>query len=460
MEHFLNKHTVILVICAILLNGTFLYIYRKNIFFEGLLRHHGEIAYNLYAYNSIKINTKRIGAISAHEAKTKRRADYCEIDHEAYGPPTQYRNYFDSIGYGIIIGLLWKLTHSLHFFDIQLLQLLLFCLLLLLFYQIAFMLFDKRTALFSCIALLLFFPVTYLNVQVARDIWPFYAAVILCYTILSYLKRRSLYVPIIGGTCVALLQFMRPPTFMLILTTGTVLLFYMILSKSYKPVMTLLCTLILTNILFFWLPFMAYNKVAYDRYVVGPSGINLMCGLGEFENPWGYKLSDGFYADFMNEHYPNLNDVQKDDKARELFYKAFKERPWFYVSCLLKRIPRLILPGLPWFNYQDTKGIYKMYLEGMPLKNIIRFIIREPMTLFDFAARHIYIGLFLFLAYLGMLMMLIRRKFFALSLLFLGIIAASYTVIFAHTDHRYLTPYYAFFAICVGYLCSQYRRPS
>jgi len=60
------------------------------------LKHHGEIAYNVYRYNSLKINNDRIEAIYLREAETGDRADYYEIDHERYGPPTLYRNYYDT----------------------------------------------------------------------------------------------------------------------------------------------------------------------------------------------------------------------------------------------------------------------------------------------------------------------------------------------------------------------------
>ena len=152
-----TKIMFLLFAASLCINGIFLYINKKNLFFEGLMKHHGEIAYNLYQHNSIKINPERAGILGILEGEKNRRVDYYEIDHESYGPPTQYRNYYDSIGYGVVIGLLWKLTHSLDYFDIQFLQIILFSLILLLFFQIALMLFDRRTAILSCISLLLFF---------------------------------------------------------------------------------------------------------------------------------------------------------------------------------------------------------------------------------------------------------------------------------------------------------------
>ena len=411
-----------------------------------------------------------MGELGKLEQQTKQRADYYEIDHEKFGPPTQYRNYFDSIGYGVVIGLLWKITHSLDYLDIQLLQILIFALLMLLFYQIAFILFkSKKTALCSSIALLAFLPISYLNVQVFRDIWPYYASVTLAYTILAYLfQKKSLLFPFIGGSIVGLIQLVRVPTFSLVLASSIFLIFYAFIVKNYKRIFYLLLVLWASNALFFWIPFSTYNKIAYNRYFVGPTGINLIEGLGEFSNPWGYKLSDGWYSDFVNKTYGpmakklNLQGNQKwlffDDKTKELALKRIKENPLFYFSCMARRIPRLLFPGLPWFNYQDTNELYLMYTTGTPLSKIMSIIFRSPIILIDFVARHIYIGLFLLFAYLGMLILFIRKKYFQLFFIFCGIIFAAYSVVLAHTDHRYLTPYFAFFSLFVGYFICNLKR--
>jgi hypothetical protein len=161
----------------------------------------------------------------------------------------------------------------------------------------------------------------------------------------------------------------------------------------------------------------------------------------------------------MNKKYPNLSPIEHDKKARQLFWQALKSDPWFYLRSIIRRIPRLVLPGLPWFNYQDKAELYHMYLTGTSLKEIFKIVCRDPVILFDFLARHLYVGIFLLLAYLGMLLMLIRKKYFAFFIIFAGIICAGYSVIFMHTDHRYLIPYYAFFALFVGYLARELKLP-
>ena len=448
-----------LILAAILITGAYTYAYKHNIFCRGLLSSHGEIAYNVYKYNSVKINPSRRSEMWQLQNSLDRRAEYYEIDHKKHGPPTEYRNYFDSIGYGVALGLLWKITGSLSYFDIQILQMLMFLLMMLLFYQIGIMLFDRKTAYLSCIALLAFTPLLYLNAQAFRDIWPFYSGVILAYVSLSFLLRdKSWLYPALGGAFIALFQFMRPASFTFIMTMGTVLFFSSFFTKQYKKTFLLIFILITTNIMFFWAPFMSYNKKAYNRYFVSPVCINMLVGLGEFKNKWGYSLSDGWYANFMEKNYPDKTWLERDDIAKEIFYNRVKENPFFYLTCIMRRIPRITFPGFPSFNYQDTHGLYTMYVNGTPIKDIFKLLSRSPIILWDFFIRHIYIGLYLLLAYLGMFMALVRKKYFAVSFLFLGLVAAGYPVILSHTEHRYLIPYYGFFPLFVGYFFSAIRR--
>jgi hypothetical protein len=463
----INKHSVILFICALAINFIFLYFNHKNIFCNGQLRYHQEMGYNVFKYNSVKLNWKRIGAICKKEGQNKKRADYYEIDHEKHGPPTEYMDQHDTIGYGVLIGLVWKVTRSLNLLDIQILQILIFSLLMFLFYQIAFFFFKKKKIAFMCgISLLFFLPVIYLNVQANRDIWPYYAGVIILYSILKYFfGNGSWKILLAGGSLFGLIQWMRQPlVFPMILTITTISIFYMLIKKySLKKIFLFFAILIGTNILFFWIPNSTYNKIVHDKYFVGPVGINLLTSLGEFPNKWGYEMGEGWFCSFMKKNFNIVTyDNECEEKAIEIFWQSVKEEPLFYIKTIIKRIPRLLFPGLPWFNYKDTVEIYTLYVTGTPISQLVKLICRSPVILIDFASRHIYVGIYLLLAYLGMLFAFIRKKYIFLSFVYLGIIVSSYSTILTHTEHRYLIPAFAFFSLFVGYfihlLCTLFRK--
>ena len=72
---------------------------------------------------------------------------------------------------------------------------------------------------------------------------------------------------------------------------------------QFKKIIGMLIMVVLVNLCCFWGPFFAYNKTFYDRYFVGPIGQDLLEGLGEFPNQWGYQLSDTWFASYITEKY-------------------------------------------------------------------------------------------------------------------------------------------------------------
>jgi hypothetical protein len=429
-----NKNALILAALALLVNFIFLYFnYDNNKFCPGFMAQHKEVAQSVYRYNSIKVGPLKDGR------------------------PTKYRSYSDTPAYGLLMGLLWKVTGSENLLYMKLFQVLLFVFFMFLFYQIAFMIFASAIpAIISCIALLFFFPMLFLNVQIAKDGLVYYAGVILLYTILKYLifKPSFLYLAT-GSTCFALFQWFRPSLiFTTLLFSLVIVFFYMLLAKyNLKTIALSFLCLILPNILVFWIPFASYNKAAYGHAIIMPKGYNLLSGLGEFPNKWGYELGEGWIVPHLQKHhnYQGSDGYESEKKAEEVFWQRFHENPCHFFSSVLKRIPRIFFPGLLWFNYQDNVELYTLYATGTPIKDIFKMLLRSPSIIFDFVARHIYIGLYLLIAYLGLLLALIRKKWLFIFLVYFGTIVPSYSVIISHTEHRYLIPSYAFYALFVGY---------
>jgi hypothetical protein len=199
-------------------------------------------------------------------------------------------------------------------------------------------------------------------------------------------------------------------------------------------------------------PFVSYNNYAYGRNFVGPVGQNLLEGLGEFSNKWGYRLEDYWFGNFIRENYGLIKGTQEaDDKAKELFLEAVKEEPLFYLKSVLRRIHRVLLPALSWFPWLYNDAYYDQ-IEG--LKDRIMYLvshIADWRVLLDIIVRHIYVRLYLFIGYIGMAFLLIRKKYFPFFLLYGGIIVSSYSVVFSHVEHRYLIPAFGVFPFFVGY---------
>lgn len=449
----LNKHSLILVFCSIIINGLFLFFtYKGGEFCFVTLASHGEVAYNVATYNSFKVNPERLAIIrNMQMASPNKRIDYYEIDHSLFGLPTGYRDIFDTVGYGLLLGFLWKFTGSLSYLDIQILQIIIFSLLMLLIYQIALILFFyRRTAFFCGISLLLFFPLIFQNVQAHRDIWGYYGIVVLLFSVLLYLFRKPrIWIILLGGILFSIFQFIRPSIVYVPIFLSFFLLGYGLIKRSeLKKTLIVISLMIATNILFFWTPFFAYNSRAYGVCFVGPKGQNLLECLGEIPNKWGYQFDDGWYSRFITNNYPAIcSDQERDDKAIELFVKSVKEEPLFFIKFLFIRLKHFILPNLPWSYYPK-----KLYEQCFSFLDKVELARNSFVVFIDLVPRLLYTRLFLLFGYIGMIVALFKKRYFTVLLLS-GVILLSYLVVPFH--YRYLILFYWPFAFFVGYLVSE-----
>jgi hypothetical protein len=446
-------HKGALCIAALLLNIFFLSFHYNKPFFEELLLPHGEIAYNVCMHNSIKTNPERMKQVALQQRDKGALIDYADIDHSHFAYPTEYRSINDTVGYGIVLGLLWKLTGACYYWYMQIVQAILFSLGMWLFYDIAFLLFgNAHIALFCSIAQLFFFPLMYLNVQVLRDIWAYYALLLLLYGLLSYLKKgTSVYTVIMCSIFFSLFQGVRPTVFFT-LATVSLAVWWWFKNERTKKVMTALGIFWITNVLLFWLPFMAYNKIAYNQYLVSPAGQDLYEGLGEFENDKGYVMDDGVFEREMKEKYGLvLGTVACDEKGKELFWQAVKEDPAFYITCLVKRLQFIFFFNPLWTSYVDD-----LFNSAATMKEKIRIVVTQPgsfvMKCIDYlSAKLLYVEFFLLLGWLGFFLLLLQKNYLPVVMV-AAVILSSISKFPSHMEPRYLVTFYWVFSFFVGYL--------
>ncbi len=441
---------IFFVALALLLNIFFFLFNQKTFFFTGLLAPHAEIAFNLYNNNSIKVNPERIQNFATLCNEKEQLVTYEEFNTSTVSDDTEYRSVNDTIGYGILLGLLWKLTNKLTYQNMQMLQMLLFSLLMILIYESAMLLFHQRQiALFVCGAFLCYFPLIFLNVQVMRDIWGYYGLAVIFYSIIAaYHNSLSLNKGIFYSLFFALCQWMRPTIFFTLIPITLALLFFR--KKSSKPIY-IISLFWLLNALAFWIPFIAYNKTAYNRYLVSPAGQDLIEGLGEYKNPWGFIMDDEWFASYMQKNYQlKQGTIEINDKAHELFIKAIQKHPFSYISMILKRIPLLFF-----FNPLWTNNVDHLLDHCHSLRERIFYCLSHPLSLLmkciDYAiAKLHYIEFFLLLGWLGIFLAWQNRHHsavvFALCIAFSCI-----SKLPSHMEARYLIIFYWVFAFFVGY---------
>lgn len=443
----------LLLAAAFLLNLVFLFFYNPEIYYT-MTQLHGQLGYNFYRTNTLTLNPAITSAVQDLQQEHDRLVDFDQFRDQQWPRSNEVFPVHDPIGYGVLLGLLWKLTGSLKFRDVQVLQIMLFIIALCMLYHSIFLLYGSLGfAVLASSLLLCFLPIVVMNIQPARDIWSFYAMVVLWYlTIKMWQSTATTSFVLLAGIFFAWCQWMRP-------TLVTALMVFTVLNIIYgcvhrdkiKAIVRTFCLLWCMNILFFWLPFALYNQYAYQRYFVSPCGQNLLEGLGEFENPWGYQLSDPWIADYIFKKYGYAHGTAAfDDAAKKEFWQAVGQQPFFYIKTLIKRLPQVFLPPLQWLMLKQSP-----YINYATRQDKIKALLRSPSLWLDFVLRWLYIKLFLLLGYIGFYYMLRDKRFWELLLLG-AVIVCGWATFPSHIECRYLVPFYWPFALGVAYFIYYY----
>ncbi len=502
-----GKPLIIFIFGGLFLNVAFLFFITKE--YHAISMAHGNVAFNVYRYNIPGINTQLTDTMYALQDGRPALIDFDAVRDADFGPPDKPFPVNDTVGYGVLLGLLWKITHSLSFSDIIFLQILMYLIMIYLIYQIGLLLFaSTKVARYATIAFLCYAPLIALSVHAVRDVWAAYGLIVLMYVIIAYLKNKK-RLPFLLSGCIffAFYQWIRPSLFLAVITATLALIMNMVryiylrdasvnthhererdqnpfaprpsklaefedpdkrsrmsaeCNEAYRRVndkvylkktCTIIATLWIVNILIFWLPFMYYNKAHYGRYFVSPAGQDLLEGLGEFTNPWGHQLSDEYVAQLIENKYGSkYGTPQFDDDAKKEFLRAYHEQPQIFCLNMIKRLPMLVLPALPWMFHAQSS-----YAVCMSAKEKLIHTITHPSLWFDFFARHVYVRMYVLLGYLGLGVLLWRRKY-GVVIMIGAVLMASMAKLPSHIEYRYLTPYYWVLCFAIGYVFKEVRK--
>jgi 4-amino-4-deoxy-L-arabinose transferase-like glycosyltransferase len=436
---------------ALVLNILFLWYISGDIY-HAITQAHGHVGYNVYNHSSFWLSPSLSSYIRDHHTGTTMMS-YTQVQTMTFDQPSQAFPVNDTIGYGVLLGLVWKITHSLDVKDVQILQIILYLISLVIIYQIALLFFGSTTTAWWCTgAHLLFFPLIALNVQAVRDVWAYYGIVVLIWAVARWLYTKKSWCTLIGASSwFALCQWIRPTLFLALITVSIVLIVFAVIHKyKWRHLLPCIAVLVGTNVVLFWLPFMAHNLRAYNRLFVGPVGQDLLEGLGEFDNPWGYELNDEFVAHYIGKKYHvRYGTPEFDDMAKKEFMLAYQQYPALYWRNIVKRVPTLLLPGLPWLFPKHSP-----YGQLPDWREKLLHALSSWAQWWDFILRHVYIRLFLLLGYGGMLLAWYHRRYESV-LLAGAVIVASLAKLPSHIEYRYLIPFYWIFSLFVGYLIAR-----
>lgn len=358
----------------------------------------------------------------------------------------------ESVGFSVLVGLLWKIMGSPNIFYVQLLSILLFSFFMLFIYQIGYYLFEtEKLACLSSVSFLFFFPLVFHVGQGIKDIFAYYGIVMVLFVMLRVaFQTKNLKEAIVGGFFIALFQWVRPPVVAVVFTCAGIFVGYYFINKN-KLFLYLAGIICLTNIIFFWIPFFSYNQYYYGRPIVGTLGHELMCGFGEFPNKWNCVPTDTWAGDFTRKRtHLKYGTPEFDDVEKTIFWEMFQDEPWYYLKCVLKRIQKLLFLNFCWFEYDD-----QLYQGKTLFKEKFFLSLTNWRIAFDFFPRVFYIRIFWILAYIGMFFAFIRKKYFMLILLIGGVMMPMPLVVLSHIEDRYVLVHFWVLCFFVAYSLDQ-----
>ncbi|MEX0849061.1 MAG: hypothetical protein WD055_02435 [Candidatus Dependentiae bacterium] len=443
-----NTYALSLVGLSLIVNVIFLFIYNPHVYFA-ITQVHGQVGYNLINYASVKLNPALSAHIKEEMQEKNTLIDFDQINKLDFEEPTASFPINDTVGYGVLLGFLWKITHSFKFFDIQIMQIIIFSLLMLFYYQVALLLFGNRGVAFLCgIAQLLFFPLIAYNLMPVRDVWAYYGLLMLVYGMLSYLRNAISKV----GFFSCLLFFiiclwMRPTLFLSVILATFFLLIVLYKKPQYKDnILYVLVSTWITCCGLFWVPFMKFNMDNYNRYVVSPAGQSMLEGLGEIPNKWGHALNDEYVRDFIGTKYGlQYGTPEFDEVAMQEFKQNVREEPLHYLKTLLYRLPDVLLPGLQWIFYAQSP-----YAHCVGIKQKLVCAFSSFGSAIRFLLRQLYMRLYLIVGYIGLFLLWRDKKYTALFVILICLLSGLSTFP-SHIEYRYIVPFYWVFSFGVGY---------
>ncbi len=418
---------------------------------------HIEIAYNFYKYGMLSQVIEKI------ENKTQKA-----IPVGMYDSPRK-PSINDTVGYGVLVGLLWKMTGICNVLVVQLLQIALFCLMIFFMYGIILLLFQNSIVAFvGSLVIAFWYKLILMNIIPARDIWGYYGGVVLAYVLLkAFFERKYNYKKVfLGAAFFAFCQFLRPNTFgqCITLCVALFLLCYFYKKDHFRYCFKVISLVLLANMLFFWIPFLSFNKIVYDQCFVGPLGHGLLASLGTVDNPWGLKCDDGEIVAHIKKTYSlDGGDMLKmNDAGMHEFLRLVKENPLVYVQALLKTVEKTLfyeIETLIQFGYNFFKDIFsfRKYMiqdqfgqEESCLSQQLNIDLHVGIPHLRMLER-LSAKLVMVCGYLGLLLLLFRRRVLPVIFLMGGVFAGCWILCLSHFEERYVIPFAWPFAIFAGY---------
>ncbi len=436
------KLKTIAVITALVMNFSYIYLLNDALPKYGAAPDNIALAYNFCKYGTLCELTEKVDG-TAQKMVSQGFYD------TPIKPPIR-----DTVGYGFLVGMLWKITGSFDVFDVQLLQIVLFCLILFLLYEMFFLLFQSSAVAFGgCMVINFWYHLVHMNVTPSRDIWSYYGVIVLAYLLFIFFLSKSYNYKklFFAASFFAFCQFLRPNLVgqCVTLCLALLLLFYMYKRESINNCFKAIGLVVFVNILFCWILFLKFNKITYDRYFVGCLGHSLVASLGVVDNPWGLKCTDDSVFTHMSKIHGSYEySPGSNDRGMKEFFKLTKENTFIYVKALFKSL-------FDSFFYEVTTVFdffYQSFTDSVFFKTKLHQALGLSNGLFFLKIlEQVSLKVVRNVGYLGLALAIFRRRFIPIIYLMGGVFLGMWVLLISHFEQRYIIPFSLPFAVFAAY---------
>ena len=94
------------------MNLIFLYYYNAYYYYS-ITQLHGQVGYNINNYNSAHLNPNLTNYMDKQKTEAGHLIDFDHVNPTEFDPPAQPFIINDTIGYGVVLGMLWKFNRSI-----------------------------------------------------------------------------------------------------------------------------------------------------------------------------------------------------------------------------------------------------------------------------------------------------------------------------------------------------------
>lgn len=344
---------------------------------------------------------------------------------------------YDPVFYAAFCSWVWKLCGAPSFLFLMLINTFIFSIALVMLFNALKLLFrNGNKAFFTTCGALAFLPLVYHNTMNTRDVHHFYAFTIFLYFTLSYIfEKKSFAFLSFGAFLFALCHLVRPALFSSLFALAGVFFLWGCYAPLYRrKILISLSTFCGMSILFFWAPFMVFNKITYDRYFINPKGESFLVGFQGLPFPDGEPM-EGMVGAFIARKEGKIipmGDQYFDDLCWKYFKIYFKKYPIHYFKCMFLRVKGMFWHDLIWRKYyffEIKQNASKFEKLGILLSN--------PGMLLEYISR-LYVRLILFLGFIGLFLALFKREYLFVGIVIFGIVLSSVYLWIEHFQQRVL----------------------